>query len=538
MSIQREIAESSETAELDAMGAMEAAASAEQPATEEPSEAYAPETTEQSVDIYTLLGVRRDASPLLAREMYWSRVEPLMSPERRDDRDARRTIEDLNRALAIIADAELRAAYDRRFADVPLAEVERRRGSAAIRWIWRAFLLLGLTAAALGLGFASNWVVGAAAAGGILVFAIAVGLLTRPKHARLSALAQLGLSEGATKHDLDVAYQSRAQELLLRLGSDARAVEALNALDEHYLVALRRLITPEAAPQPARSRAWVGAGARGARGARQLVLRMALLGIRGVAASTAFINRQATELASRAAGASARAGASTARTVQQRMAETRTRPTASRARADILAPRDPVAPTVEDELDVDADDEVDLGLDVQAAVRTSPAPQLPAASDSGMSRRLPLVGRAPAQPPLIDLEQRLAASLKANALEIASRAEPSPAEQPEAPPRTPPIPAFLLLYASAGVRRVPIADRPLRLGTAAECDLVLPKQEGVAAEHALVWRRGDAVVLHVTDPAGECLVNGAPSSWATLEHGDELRVGPIKLGIEIGAPAP
>lgn len=487
------------------------------------------EPTEQAPDIYALLGVRRDASPLLAREMYWSRVEPLMSPERRDDRDARRTVEDLNRALAIIADPQLRAAYDRRFADEPLTEVEGRTGSPVIRWIWRMFLLVGLVAAALGLGFASSWTIGAGAGGAILALAVAGGLLTRPKHVRLTALAHLGLSEGATKHDLDVAYQSRAQELLLRLGSDARAVEALNALDEHYLVALRRLMTPEAAPRPARSRAWIGAGARGA---RRLALRSALLGIRGVAASAAFINRHATELASRAAGASARAGASTARNVQQRMAETRTRPTSSRARADILAPRGSQTST-DDDIEVD-----DHEVDSDAAGQTGTVPQSSEAAHTAPSRRLPLVGRTPAQPAVIDLEQRLAASLKANALEIATTRETAAPEQPEAPPQTPPVPAFLLLYASAGVRRVPIADRPLRLGTAAECDLVLPKQEGVAAEHALVWRRGDAVVLHVTDPAGECLVNGAPSSWATLEHGDELRVGPIKLGIEIGAPAP
>ena len=55
----------------------------------------------------------------------------------------------------------------------------------------------------------------------------------------------------------------------------------------------------------------------------------------------------------------------------------------------------------------------------------------------------------------------------------------------------------------------------------------------VSPEHALIWRHQDAIVLHVTDHSAACLVNERPMTWATLEAGDEVRMGTFRMHIEV-----
>ena len=57
----------------------------------------------------------------------------------------------------------------------------------------------------------------------------------------------------------------------------------------------------------------------------------------------------------------------------------------------------------------------------------------------------------------------------------------------------------------------------------------------MSPEHALIWRHQDAIVLHVTDHSAACLVNERPMTWATLEAGDEVRMGTFKMRIEVDA---
>ncbi len=418
-------------------------------------------------DIYAVLGVRTDASALLAREMYWARIQPLLDPATRDDPDARATIEALNRAMAIICDTELRSEYDLRHGTERPADAESPRAVRVLRWLWRGLLAAGLASAAAVTGASTSWTVGLTFLGGVLLLLLTGTLIARAGRPRPTPYERLGLDEHATKRDLDIAYQARAQELLVRLGAEPRVAEGLNRLDRDYVEAMRYLMAP--AESPSRL---AGALAHAAGAAVGLAADLA-----------ARMGRGAYRAGRGASGRASRLGARTAASVPRRSGE---HPQASRALRDVEA----------------------AGLERRAAVR----------------KREP-------EAPAIDLDRRLAASLKANTLEIASSVALPPVEA--APEDRPNTAAYLLLFASVGVRRVPIAERPIRIGSAGDCDLVLPDREGVAPEHALVWRRGDSVVLHVTDPAGECFVNGRASTWATLEHGDELRVGKVELRIEI-----
>ncbi|MCB9491195.1 MAG: FHA domain-containing protein [Dehalococcoidia bacterium] len=454
-------------------------------------------------DIYALLGVREDASPLLAREMYWARIQPLLDPERRDDPDARSTIEALNRALAIISDAEERADYDSIVH--PTAAPAMAASSPVLRWLWRGTLLAGLASAVAILGVQSSWTTALAAGATCLAFLGIALVVMRPRAPQSTAHQRLGVHEDATRRDLDIAYQTQAHQLLVRLGSDARVVEALNQLDRDYLTAMRALMAPEVVAAPRRNplapvgRAFL-AGATLVRGIR------ITLPSGTSRPPTADRGRAPSEATEEPFGALERFDAPVVD--RESPAATPARRPAARADASASPPVDQASPVAE----------------------PHPAPSSTPAPERG-ERRWGLGRKSePAERPAIDLERRLAASFKASALEIASAPPSAPPEEAAA---APPTPAYLLLFASVGVRRVPIAERPLRIGSSPDCDLVLPGRQGVAPEHALVWRRGDAVVLHVTDPTGDCVVNGRSSTWATLEHDDELRIGDVELRIAI-----
>ena len=420
-------------------------------------------------DIYALLGVRKDASALLAREMYWARIQPLLDSETRDDPDARSTIEALNRALAIISNAQVRADYDARSSAerVPI-RAKATRTELAQRWFWRGMLIAGLASAVLILGAQTSWVLALAMGAASLALVTATILILRPRQIQQSVHERLGVQEDATKRDLEIAYQAQAHHLLVRLGSDSRVVDALNQLDRDYLTAMR--VHMATAPTRAPRRVLL-----------PLVGRTVVMGI-------GMILRLRVTLTDRMSAYEHR--------------RSQDRHTSSE------------------------------GSDSQPGDRHSLDAIAPSAGPERSARRWdPIRKTEQVAPPVIDLEQRLAASFKATALEIASA---PPADRPEQT-AVAQAQAHLLLFAAAGVRRVPIAERPLRIGSSSDCDLVLPERQGVAFEHALIWRRGDSVVLHVTDPAGGCIVNGYSCTWATLEHDDTLRIGDVELRIEIDA---
>lgn len=107
----------------------------------------------------------------------------------------------------------------------------------------------------------------------------------------------------------------------------------------------------------------------------------------------------------------------------------------------------------------------------------------------------------------------------------------------EAPPqRMALVRADIVLETENGNRRVPIPATPLTIGSGPECDLVLPATLGLAPEHAHVWQRDGALIIHVvTQRPGACLVNDEPMTWASLEDGDVILLGDARFSIRVAA---
>jgi hypothetical protein len=422
-------------------------------------------------DIYALLGIRADASRLLAREMYWARVQALHGED--DSPAARQEIEALNEALAIIMDDGLRAAYDvqRPNAEVsardvvPAApDVPRKRDKGALLPAVLTLVVVGVALTIWPVSLA--WTIAVTAIA--LVSTTACFLQSSPLKIQSGPLDVLRLLPGAAPADIDLAYRARAQELLIEVTRNIEALHDLDRLDRAYVQVMGLALgtslvstTPDVVPAPRR---------------RSLVASPGRLALRTAITAAGLI------------ASAARGAVSAARPLSRRAASTGHR----------------------------AEGWVRHRVHAAAEAAGREAQQM-------QERRR--AGAPP--PPTIDLDQRLAASFKASAIQIAESAAP-------APPSTAAIAApsvWLLLTAAAGTRRVPVGDRPLRIGSAPECDLVLPERAGVSPEHVMIWRHGDAVILHVTDPQAECQVNGDTVTWARLDDGDEVRVGTVVLRI-------
>ena len=429
---------------------------------------------DRSADIYERLGVRPNAGRLLAREMYWARMQPLLDGARRDDPGTRAQIEGLNEALTIILDDALRARYDAERSAVPVdAAGAGGRAPAHDTPVERMAVvtLLALIAAAISGLVVGPWWALAPVPFALLALAM-IALRERRRHSP-GPLEALGLRPGATVEQIDVGYRARAQELLLRLGLDADAPRELDRLDRAYVAAMAAVIAPSAPAAPA---------LRAARTARP---RRPWLPARRPRPGSARRLRRGLRAALVATGRAARPLGAAVLAHGLRGA----RASAAAAQASLAA-----------------------GRGAAAHVRTLERPGTP----------------PPAALPAVDLERRLAASFKASAFDIATAIEPP---GPTDPPADEPA-AWLLLTSAVGVRRVPVLGRPIRIGSARDCDLVLPAREGVAPEHAMIWRRGDAVILHVIDPQALCLVNGEDVSWASLDDGDALAIGDVILRVE------
>lgn len=74
---------------------------------------------------------------------------------------------------------------------------------------------------------------------------------------------------------------------------------------------------------------------------------------------------------------------------------------------------------------------------------------------------------------------------------------------------------------------VPVAGEPLTIGTAQQCTLVLPEDNGtVERQHARIWHREGRYMLHRLARRGEIRMGGQPVQWAVLEPGDQFTIGP------------
>jgi hypothetical protein len=71
-----------------------------------------------------------------------------------------------------------------------------------------------------------------------------------------------------------------------------------------------------------------------------------------------------------------------------------------------------------------------------------------------------------------------------------------------------------------------LADRPLRIGTHPACDVVVRAAGRIEAR---VWRNKGRVLVHALGERGAVRLNGEPVTWAVLDGGDALVVGPASF---------
>jgi hypothetical protein len=189
--------------------------------------------------IYELLDITPDASPALAHEMYWRKLQPYIAhPERSDQpaEDHTETIEALNQALAIVLDERLRAEYDaahpdevRHQAKVAAQPRSQRRGVITV---------IGITTIAALLLFGTFGPVAALVPLPFAFFALTFLQIRAAEIADEPAFATLHLRGTASQEQIEIAYRVRAQQILLRIRRDPRVISELDELDKAYIRAM------------------------------------------------------------------------------------------------------------------------------------------------------------------------------------------------------------------------------------------------------------------------------------------------------------
>lgn len=436
------------------------------------------------LDIYAVLGVSRQASLTLARQMYWLRIEEYQDAKEHGERSAATAIERLNAALTIFVDVRRRAEYDRthvdagtRVAEPPV--VSRRVAHAGAVVTVMLLTLLGAVIAEVWGGTLPLLVVLSLGMAGLLV----VVALPRPMTAA-GAFNLLGLNAQATRREVDLAYEVTAQELLTRLKVDPAILAQLERLDRAYI-----LVSSIAAGRSERSAGHPGFAVRLFLAAWRIATLVALPVVRAFGALALVVWGWLERLilrSSRAAGAQLRAGPGFGmRRIAEYLAGLSVQ--ISRAQDEETTP-----------ISLQAERRLALGLDspsIHERVRTEDSLPEGSAFASAIS-----LGRVP-QTAVAEMET---------------------------------VDAYLVLQSSAGERRVPIRSAPLRIGSAPHCDLVPPAHLDLAPEHALFWQTDGLVLMHGIDSnAATCLVNGQPMVWARLEDGDTVQLGKASFSISV-----
>ena len=93
-----------------------------------------------------------------------------------------------------------------------------------------------------------------------------------------------------------------------------------------------------------------------------------------------------------------------------------------------------------------------------------------------------------------------------------------------------------IVVAAPGERAVTfeLGTEPVTLGSGGRSEIQLPALPAIAAEHARLWLRDGQPMLHHLAPGYITLLNERPVEWASMNDGDELRIGAV--AITIGRP--
>ncbi len=217
----------------------------EPPVTQEPETRATTEAAEPQ-DIYALLGVTRDVSPALAREIYWIRVERFREEQQRDSLDADRQVEALNQALGVILDDGLRARYDRDHrpetarVSSAVSRLRRLRAGAVL-----SLMLLTVLASIYAAVQAGPLLLAGVVTTGMLAV---IAVVAWPRKQQDQPFSLLHLAPGAGVREVNLAYEVNAQELLSRLRTDPSVIGRLERLDRAHEAALRLVAAAEAGP--------------------------------------------------------------------------------------------------------------------------------------------------------------------------------------------------------------------------------------------------------------------------------------------------
>jgi VWFA-related protein len=90
-------------------------------------------------------------------------------------------------------------------------------------------------------------------------------------------------------------------------------------------------------------------------------------------------------------------------------------------------------------------------------------------------------------------------------------------------------PQAYLQLAAGEPQPYPLGDWPVTVGFTSDCSLRLPESPLADSERVRIWRREGRYMLHNLSRMGTVLVAGKPASWAILEDGDEVQIGPVRL---------
>ena len=453
---------------------------------------------EPTIDIYEVLGISRDASPVMAQTMYWSRIAALKKEEETGDLEARRRINELNLALEIILDPDRRAdyeEYEEAHGSAEHVEQTRSKRSEWRRVAWQAAIAVvpGAFAGLLSLIVIGEPFVAVIVAAAPVLAAALIASATGGYDDNEDPLDVLELAADASPDKIDLAYRTLASVWLSRVGTQPEeSVRALDRLDGAYAQALEQALEIGGFDD-LRERSllgWLGSSlglgiAKAARSAYTTVRWTAGRALRPLT------SRAATRAGRRVRGAVGRSGEATAG------AGGRLRSLFSRggvAAAGTARRMSEVAGQARDR----AAEELDAFEDQEARAETRPT---------------------------VDIERRLRASIQAVAQQAVEQTE-QPAEEFEDRHFR------LVLDSAAGSRRVPVYDHPVRIGASESSDIMVDPGDAAAGEDTLIWVSGGELVLHTAPGGLTCRVNDEPVTWARLDEDDIVSVGDTSFRVE------
>ena len=438
---------------------------------------------EPTLNIYDVLGVSPDVSPVVAQTMHWARISELRREEEAGDLEARRRISELNTALQIILDEERRADYDRLGVIVRPNDgepIQAPAGRSELRKAaWQAALAIipGAAAGLLTLVLTGEpFIAVIVAAAPVLAAAL---LATSRVIEDLDPLEVLELAPDAGPDQVDLAYRTLVSVWLSRVGSQPdEALNHLERLDRAYPKALERALEIGGvegfvpAPEDAGPLRWFvgvlgGAARQTGRVVFAVVRKVASISLRPVAGRTSGRMRGALGRGARLTTKASQGVASSAVRARDRAA-----------------------------------DELAAIEETEAEAESSPT---------------------------IDLERRLRASIHAVAEQAAEEAAEPVAELEGRR-------FWLVLESAVGSRRIPVDDHPVRIGSSENADIMVDPTQAGSGEDALIWVNAGELVLHNAPGGLDCKVNGEPVTWARLDAADLVSIAGVAFRVEDTSP--